>query len=419
MARSKWFFLILAIGLCLSACGESTPTSTPVISESTPTPGISTTTTNTVAAITTLALVQTQPVSTTVFATTASPTTPFTTQIHDTTVPPPSPVIGKVYLAETTDGGISWSALVTQTNPLKVDYSGFDQLQCITNKTCAHIRSIEGVDYPYFDLVKDGTKNWKPFFTLSSTDVTCLSPDACWRLIYDWQNEVSFTKDRGVTWTKLTRYDNLKVNDANKEIYLKARRGPEIEGEIAFLHTISCVSESKCLLIGGGGRSIRTLDGGKTWDWFFTNTAFYIDSVCPGESTCYALARDGVSITTNFGETWQKLKISLEDDISGAISCLSENDCVVLNGKNKIYTTNDKGATWTVNTIPTNSSLADLSCPGDKTCYALAYDKVLWETRDAGKNWTPRPINLNITLNYNGRISCPATNDCLITNRAF
>lgn len=406
MARSKLLLLLIIIGLCLSACGETTPT----VAVSTTAQGIATVkpaTATPALAVTTSASSQTSTAPTTVVA---SVTTPASTIAGD-----PVPDTYE-YIGETTDSGASWTILDNFVDRKNKQFTSNNQLlNCVAAKTCFNTNGEKDTNNAaFFEMVKDGSKNWKYFRTFNTSDISCISTSECWKLIINTQNDGVFaTKDGGATWNNLTQGKSLTVNDASKPAYLKNRRNETLLSELSFTHKIKCFDANRCLLLGEG-RSIRTLDGGKTWDWFFTEPSFSNNIVCFDETNCYSVSSNAITFTKNFGESWQKFTLPVKVGNFKAMSCASINFCVAGGDEGNFLTTNDKGATWKKHSILEKESLSDVSCPDENTCYVVIAKATLQVTRDAGKTWNGRPIVLEDFEGYNSKISCPTTTNCLI-----
>ena len=425
MARSKWLLWVILAGLCLSACGDTSPTV--VVSstlEATATVKLLTTTPS--LTVTTSSPVQTQPVSTSAY--TEIPTTAYplatiqTTFIGDPTMSNKTQEIGAVYVAATSDSGDTWTPVIAQTNPNLDEFAGFERLECIALKTCMQVGITDSGRYNFFDMVREGSKTWRTFFfyNIYSAKISCLNTAECWKLNFNIDPiGVTATKDGGKTWVSLTKNKILTVNQANLDIYLKARRDTSIESELQYSRFITCVSSSKCLLIGDGGRVIRTIDSGQTWEWFFTNPTNYNHLVCPDELTCYAVNSDGISLTRDFGETWNKQAITSTTKTFKALSCPSITNCFGLGDNGSILATYDKGMTWNEQTVPKIPNLADISCPNNMTCYLINSENKLLVTKDAGKTWATKSIILDKFKGLSPRISCPTSTNCYISNSIY
>lgn len=273
MARSKWLLLAVFISLILSACSDNTsfaPVTTP----------------------------SRDPAN-------------FVTTANAKIVGDPVPNF-YYYLAETADSGDTWNLLMNEEERSGKKTTNSITLNCVALKTCFNLDNVtDATSTKYYELIQEGSRNWKYTSDTSEGDVSCLSRTECWRLFNNGSTGtgvVSFSKDSGATWTALTRTGSLRVSEANKAVYLAARRDDKIESEFAFIHAISCVNATHCLTVGEG-RSIRTLDGGQTWDWFFPDRNWrFTDVLCFDEMTCYGFGRDFIAVTRDFGESWQPFK---------------------------------------------------------------------------------------------------------------
>jgi hypothetical protein len=406
MARSKWLLLTILIGMCLSACGNNMPSVSPAGPVSSAIAGLASTTSAVIAS----------------GITTTSPSiTPATSILAVATAHQGDPIPNfYYYVAETSDSGTTWGLLMNEDERSGKKTSNSFKLNCLSLKTCFNLQNIiDPTSTKFFDIIKEGSNRWKNFFSAyPNSYFSCINATECWKLRNDGSyGEITATKTAGPPWTTITSQGSIRVNASNEQNYLKSRRDDKIESEFAFIHSISCVSSSYCVTVGQG-RSIRTLDGGQTWDWFATDPSlFFKDSVCFDESNCYGFGRDFIDVTHNFGETWQQFNLPEKSKYSNlrGKSCPTISFCVVGGDRGYFLTTNDKGATWSKRPLAADISMEDVSCPDNNVCYAVMSDASLLVTRDAGKTWSSKLVELENFDGYNARISCPSITNCLIS----
>lgn len=140
---------------------------------------------------------------------------------------------------------------------------------------------------------------------------------------------------------------------------------------------------------------------------------------CPTTSTCYTMSGHYTSplfgaqpisvdlyVSTDVGATWKTLPMPQGFVPTSPIACGGASDCAAGgndNGQSVLVTTNDGGASFAINPLPSGVGHLDtLSCPSTGFCAGLAADSqyldvtpsdaTFLSTSDGGKTFTDMPI---------------------------
>jgi photosystem II stability/assembly factor-like uncharacterized protein len=266
-------------------------------------------------------------------------------------------------IKRTTNGGLTWSADVTEFD------QALTQVTCPSSSVCYAAgdrgtvleSSDGGVTWSYTPSV-DGN----PIYGLS-----CPSPSVCFAV--DNYGHVMSTSNGGASWTlSSTPVTTPGVN-------VPGSGGPN---PYAGLFGVACTSSTTCVAVGGfpptaiTGETeppiVTTTDG---VNWTLQNsdagTGNYLMAVaCPGITTCYAVGYAGTIVTTTNLTSWSPMTSGTTEPLTG-ITCVSTTSCVATGEGGTIDVLS--GSTWTSTTTTLGSSafLAGVTCVNANVCYAV------------------------------------------------
>lgn len=196
---------------------------------------------------------------------------------------------------------------------------------------------------------------------------------------------------------------------------------------IAFGHDIGCVSPTQCVMFGivfNQNRTVveRTTNGGKSWQPAAAPTA------TPGQFTCTAArcifaARSAltnppssfgpIATTEDVGLSWHTRMASATDD-EITVHCTSSNTCIAA-GYDGVSTSTDFGNSWTFRGAPEDGH--SIACISAAHCFMIAgstdgYDatQTVYETLDGGATWNTDFSRVN---GQASAIACPSTTRCI------
>ncbi len=186
--------------------------------------------------------------------------------------------------------------------------------------------------------------------TLQITGVSCVSATQCWASAHapSADGTVLGTANAGLSWSQ--------------EIPLSPG-----------LDQISCASVSSCVAVGDT-YAAWTTDSGAAW--YATappGVASLSDVSCPSTSYCYASGSSSsgngvVLLTQDHGRSWKSVSPPGSYPMWNAISCPSQNMCV-LAGNTAIFVTINYGKSWQQAEIPSNVTNINTV-----SCYAFGFD---------------------------------------------
>ena len=196
---------------------------------------------------------------------------------------------------------------------------------------------------------------------------------------------------------------------------------------------VSCASASDCMAAGGTSNYVAAIansaDGGSSWATSFT-APYGVDDLdavsCPTTSVCIAVggAESGfagfgnmgpgaVVNSTDGGATWTVQSLPTDAGALGAISCASTTVCEALgtttSGNPEILGTANGGTTWQDQAVPTGFGTGgQLSCPSTSDCIAVSGGTIIGTT-DGGTAWAAQTVPAGEDLDA---VVCTSTTSC-------
>jgi photosystem II stability/assembly factor-like uncharacterized protein len=200
------------------------------------------------------------------------------------------------------------------------------------------------------------------------------------------------------------------VEGTNSTSFIIARWLPKTSGTSAALRGISCVSSTKCEVVGDGGTIRGTTNGGNTWTAQTSGTTNALNGVSCLGAFCVAVGNGGViRVTTNSGGTWTAKTSGTSQSLKG-VSCPSSTFCVAVGTGGTILVTTNGGGTWTAHTSGTTNNLQAVSCSTTSICKAVGSMGTIRATTNGGGTWTGQASG---TTNALLGVHCrPSTNFC-------
>lgn len=196
---------------------------------------------------------------------------------------------------------------------------------------------------------------------------------------------------------------------------------------ISQISSVVCPSVITCEAVGfakSSGTALRTTNGGHTWLAQKLTPGTTVGAIsCPTVSVCEAVGDNGALRTTTGGMAWTAQGVpSVAYNLAGidcsrVLTCEAFGSSSGFNPVGVVIGTNNGGATWRAQHIPTKQSPAAISCPSPTTCeIALsapffggpASGQAL-RTTDGGLTWVQQRIVDGVIASG---ISCPALGTC-------
>ena len=167
-----------------------------------------------------------------------------------------------------------------------------------------------------------------------------------------------------------------------------ARWLPETSGTSATLRGISCVSLTKCEVVGSGGTVRGTTNGGATWPAQTSGTTNNLNAVSCLGSFCVGVGNAGtIRVTTNGGGSWTAKASGTTQNLNG-VSCASSTFCVADGNAGTILVTTNGGGTWSKKTSGTANNLNAVSCSSTSNCKVVGAAGTIRATTNGGGTWT-------------------------------
>jgi photosystem II stability/assembly factor-like uncharacterized protein len=195
-----------------------------------------------------------------------------------------------------------------------------------------------------------------------------------------------------------------------------ARWLPETSGTNAKLLGISCVSATKCEVVGHGGTILGTTNGGASWHAQTSRTTNNLTAVSCLGSFCVAVGDTGtIRVTTNSGGAWTAKTSGTTQNLNG-VSCASSTFCVADGNAGTILVTINGGGTWSKKKSGTANNLNAVSCSTTSHCKVVGAAGTIRATINGGATWTGQTSGT--TNGLHGAFCRTSTNFCITVGTA-
>jgi photosystem II stability/assembly factor-like uncharacterized protein len=266
-----------------------------------------------------------------------------------------------------------------------VEPAGFSGQRSSTTATSGRAALNGRVASPKWRLVGDITPSWRTvsgagyepgLFLACPTTTTCYADDLQ-QSVPGTYGEIEVTHDGGNTWEP----SNLPVT-------------------LSVATPLACVDADTCATLGiaesGNATFLETSDGGATWATF----------AGPSQLTSVGGPGGGPADATILACTTAESCVAVAWDPSGAA----------------VFVTNDRGATWTDSSLPTDFVPSGLQCVSAELCVSSGFTQspdgsstsvpgtVLYSSDD-GATWAAASVPPGI--GPLGRVSCADPTDCV------
>jgi photosystem II stability/assembly factor-like uncharacterized protein len=179
------------------------------------------------------------------------------------------------------------------------------------------------------------------------------------------------------------------------------------------LNAVFFLDQKRGWVAGDDGQSWRTADGGRSWT---AQRVGIVESISDiyfrDKDSGYLLAGPRVLITADGGTSWHEARRFKPEEFGGlepelysvrfvskkkgwVVGNLSRGDVVV---DSLVLYTDDGGATWTRQNVPTHTELIHLDFDDDKHGWIVGDHGTILRTEDAGTTWTRMRVETSATL---------------------
>ncbi|HEX8128735.1 MAG TPA: YCF48-related protein [Pyrinomonadaceae bacterium] len=179
------------------------------------------------------------------------------------------------------------------------------------------------------------------------------------------------------------------------------------------LNTVYFTDGKRGWMAGDGGLVYRTEDSGRTWIRQAVGTNEQInDLYFHDKEDGYLVAGSAVHITADSGRTWREARRFSPADVGGGtpelysvrfpskkkgwiVGSVSRRDVVT---DSLVLHTDDAGATWRTQLVPSRDELIHLDFADDKRGWIVGDKGTILATTDGGLNWSRQRAGTNATL---------------------
>ncbi|HYG09016.1 MAG TPA: YCF48-related protein [Pyrinomonadaceae bacterium] len=179
------------------------------------------------------------------------------------------------------------------------------------------------------------------------------------------------------------------------------------------LNTIYFTDNKRGWMAGDGGLAYRTEDAGRTWVRQAIGTDEQInDLYFHDKEDGYLVAGSAIHVTVDGGRTWREARRFSPADFGGGtpelysvrfaskkkgwiVGSISRRDVVT---DSLVLYTDDAGATWRTQPVPSRDELINLDFANDKRGWIVGDKGTILATIDGGLNWTRQRAGTSATL---------------------
>lgn len=179
------------------------------------------------------------------------------------------------------------------------------------------------------------------------------------------------------------------------------------------LNTVYFTDGKRGWIAGDGGLAYRTEDAGRTWVRQAVGTNEQInDLYFHNKEDGYLVAGSTVHVTEDSGRTWREARRFKPGDFGGGtpelysvrfaskkkgwiVGSISRRDVVT---DSLLLHTDDAGATWRTQLVPSRDELIHLDFADDKRGWIVGDKGTILATTDGGLNWSRQRAGTNATL---------------------
>lgn len=171
-----------------------------------------------------------------------------------------------------------------------------------------------------------------------------------------------------------------------------------------FSQAISFVDQFRGIVVGDSGLVLRTTDGGDTWTRVNSGTSQKLISLSYVYPDIAWAAGGGATLgkTTDGGATWTWQ--TLGTDTSAAFLSMTFHFSQygwIADNKGRLYRTSDAGSSWTPQTSGITQAITALQSVSTDVCYAISLARRFHKTTDGGLTWSD--IELDSLVSGGGR----------------
>jgi photosystem II stability/assembly factor-like uncharacterized protein len=321
-------------------------------------------------------------------------------------------LVGRVgEFAQTTDGGLSWTPrpLPGPDTPYDIDF---------VSPSTGFISTFDWNARVVVALsTTDGGANWTRVATgldFILNDLFAWDANNAW--IVGFKGMVIRTSDGGLNWTPSTVAGTSSGNVLTSVAFLSASTGyatmaPDIihktiDSGVTWsvvydrsphrLNDIAFANASQGIVVGVGGTTLRSTNGGNNWTNTTQAVALYSlqDVSFTSTQRGSAVGFDQIVSTTNGGSTWidqAPNQVGQPAEYLRAVSFADASHGAAVGDDGEILWTNDGGQIWVRKTSPTDRDLLGVHVLNAQTATIVGGGRgdgmVILKTTDGGDNW--------------------------------
>ena len=179
--------------------------------------------------------------------------------------------------------------------------------------------------------------------------------------------------------------------------------------------SVSCLSASFCVALGGQGVVTSTNPTGGPSAWHTGSVPAYGAIACPSTSLCVAGGYQAIFTTTHPGSiSWTGAAVKNVHSKPVELSCESQSFCAAVDEAGRILTSTSprEGGSWTATALTGTPYLGGISCPSTSLCLATDGESDIWSSTTPASS-SPDWHSVTGLFGISGRMSCPTTTLCV------
>ena len=303
-------------------------------------------------------------------------------------------------ILRTSDGGISWTEVYSQTSELSDMY--------FINDSTGWVSAYELV----LQTTNSGA-TWTPVACIGYTIYNIWFVSALKGYYSGVDSKVYNTTDGGNVWTEkfsgetlndlwfrdpqhgyyLNSIRQLKVSTDSGNTWTWAYTFPEQVKNVRFIN-----QDTGYVLNYAGDKIFQSIDAGTTWQLIYEASNENLNDIeVESNGRLYVVGKGAFAITTNNGVVWDTLHEGSFSGYLNDVQFINNQIGIAVGDNGKVKRTTDGGNTWVTEAAHPYKNLKGVSCFDSTAVFIAGEDSLILKSTDSGQTWNSSATGFNLT----------------------